>query len=363
MFRALRERDPGYDGVFVAAIRTTGVFCRPTCTARSPNPENVEYFGSSSEAVRAGYRPCKRCNPLDNGEARPRWLEQLERALDEDPTRRVTDNDLRTMGLDPVRVRRHFKRHYGTTFHAFHRARRMGLAAAKLQSRADGRANRRGDLGRGDTIDTIAYAHGYESTSGFRGAFTALFGKPPGQAGRCACLWARWLETPLGEMIAVAGDDGLCLLDFIDRPGLEREVVDVRKHLGAVIVPGESRYLEVLASELDRYFTGELTEFTVPLVQPGSRFQRAVWAALGEIPYGSNSSYAELARRIGRPHAHRAVGRANGDNRIAIVVPCHRILRSDGSLGGYGGGTWRKRRLLEIEAQGTPASDVRDGQR
>ena len=158
-----------------------------------------------------------------------------------------------------------------------------------------------------------------------------------------------WLRTPLGPMIAVASDAGVALLEFVDRRALERELNDLRRHFGTAIVPGSNEHLERLKTEMKEYFAGSLKDFTVALDLPATPFQRDVWARLREIPFGRTQSYGEMARRVGRPGASRAVGSANGQNRVAIVVPCHRVVRADGSLSGYGGGVWRKQRLIDHE--------------
>jgi AraC family transcriptional regulator of adaptative response/methylated-DNA-[protein]-cysteine methyltransferase len=335
MYDALLRRDPAYDGIFVVAVRTTGIFCRPTCPARKPQARNVEFFSSHREALRAGYRPCKRCRPLDNGGAPPEWVERLRQRVDRAPTERVTDRDLRAMAIDPARARRYFKRNYGMTFHAYHRARRMGLALAEVR--------------RGRDLTGVGYGHGFESPSAFRKAFARVFGRTPGASRDLACLRARWVDTPLGAMIAVASREGLALLEFTDRRGLESQIASLRRRLRCAIVPGRAEPLAMIADELGRYFAGTLTKFAVPLDLRGTPFQEQVWRRLLEIPFGGTLSYGRLADDIGRPGASRAVGRANGDNRLAIVVPCHRVVRTDGSLCGYGGGLWRKKWLLDHE--------------
>jgi AraC family transcriptional regulator of adaptative response/methylated-DNA-[protein]-cysteine methyltransferase len=335
MYDALLRRDSGYDGIFVVGVRTTGIFCRPTCTAKKPQARNVEYFATVREALLAGYRPCKRCRPLDNGGCPPAWVERLLQRVDRAPTARVTDTDLRAMSIDPTRARRYFKQHYGMTFHAYHRARRMGLALSEVR--------------RGRDLTGVGYRHGFDSTSGFRYAFARVFGQPPGRSRGLPCRSARWLDTPLGAMVAVAGAEGLSLLEFVDRRGLEAQIASLRKRLGCAIVPGPAEPLDAIADELSRYFAGTLTRFTVPLEMPGTPFQVSVWHRLMKIPFGDTLSYGQLAEELGRRGAQRAVGRANGDNRLAIVVPCHRVVRTDGSLCGYGGGLWRKKWLLEHE--------------
>ncbi len=190
---------------------------------------------------------------------------------------------------------------------------------------------------------------------------TRLLSQPPGQAEQqaddLACLKARWLDTPLGGMLAIATEAGLCLLEFVDRCALETEIGDLRRIFNAAIAPGASDHLDETESQLGLYFKGKLKgkrkdqqqAFTVPLDTPGSDFQRAVWQQLTRIPLGETVSYAKMADDVDRPGAQRAVGRANGQNRVAIIIPCHRVIRADGNPGGYAGGLWRKQWLLHHE--------------
>jgi AraC family transcriptional regulator of adaptative response/methylated-DNA-[protein]-cysteine methyltransferase len=335
MWRAFTERDEGYDGVFFTGVRTTGIFCRPGCPARKPHRENVEFFATASEALYSGYRPCRRCRPVQPQGQAPEWLGGLLEILESEPSRRLRDADLRGEGLDPARVRRWFKKHHGMTFQAYQRARRLGRAL--------------GQLSLGDDIVTTAYRNGYESLSGFNDAVQKLAGESPGRARSGTVVRLTRIPTPLGPMLAGATDDALCLLEFADRRMLETQLRRVRDRLDAVLVPGETEVTRHAALELVRYFDGRLTGFTVPLSIRGTSFQQEVWEELRTIPYGHTRSYGEQARRIGRPEAVRAVARANGDNRIAIMIPCHRVIGADGKLTGYGGGLWRKKRLLELE--------------
>jgi AraC family transcriptional regulator of adaptative response/methylated-DNA-[protein]-cysteine methyltransferase len=151
-------------------------------------------------------------------------------------------------------------------------------------------------------------------------------------------------------VVAGATDEGVCLLEFCDRRMLETQLRRLSRHMDAVYLPGGHPLLDAVARELEAYFGGTLERFSIPLQLPGTPFQRGVWDALREIPYGTTTSYGALARSLGRPAAVRAVARANGDNRVAIVVPCHRVVGADGALTGYGGGLWRKRKLLALEA-------------
>jgi AraC family transcriptional regulator, regulatory protein of adaptative response / methylated-DNA-[protein]-cysteine methyltransferase len=335
MYRALVERDQSFEGLFYACVRTTGIFCRPTCHARKPKPENVEFAPTIQEALHRGYRPCQLCEPMSAGTGAPNWLAPLLDEIRQHPDLRLRDHDLRVRGLDPVQVRRVFKRSFGMTFQAYQRACRLGTAMKSLHDGAP-------------TLDAGMDA-GFESDSGFREAFARVFGDTPGRARETALLTASWIETPLGPMLAIAGDQGLELLEFVDRRALETELRELRRTLKGAIVPGDHPILQRTADQLREYFAGTLKTFDLPLTRRGSEFQLAAWHALCEIPYGETRSYSDMARRVGSPGAVRAIGRVNGQNRLAVVVPCHRVIRADGSLCGYGGGRWRKQWLLDHE--------------
>jgi len=178
-----------------------------------------------------------------------------------------------------------------------------------------------------------------------------VFGTAPSQAGDVTCLLALWIDTPLGAMLALASHEGLHLLEFVDRRGLEREIATLQRRLRCSMVPGNNSHLERLTTELRDYFRRSM-RFTVPIVMMGSEFERSVWRLLQTIPAGTTRSYAQLAKTLHRPNATRAVGRANGKNCLALVIPCHRVIRADGNLCGYGGGIWRKHWLLDHERQG-----------
>jgi AraC family transcriptional regulator of adaptative response/methylated-DNA-[protein]-cysteine methyltransferase len=339
MYRALSRRDAAYEGVFFTGVKTTGIFCRPTCKAKRPRAENVEFFPTVTEALHGGYRPCRLCRPMDGTKPVPSLVEKLRRAAEAAPDGRVTDKDLAAMGVEPTTARRQFKAYHGMTFHAYQRARRMGLALRDVKA--------------GKPVIETQLARGYESTSGFREAFARVFGAPPRGAKDATCLVARRMETPLGTMLALADDQGLRLLEYVDRRGLERELAVLRRRLKCVIVPGNHAVLDETAKQLADYFAGRRLTFDVKLAPVGSEFQRRVWAELGRIPVGRTRSYAEMAARVGLVNGHRAVARANGSNMLALVIPCHRVIRSDGDLCGYAGGIWRKQRLLEHERKFT----------
>ena len=343
MYRALVNRDTTFEGVFFAGVRTTGIFCRPTCPAKKPKAENVEYFASSAEALYAGYRPCSRCRPLDRDKQAPELVRRLCEAVEQSPGQRISDSDLRSMGIDPSTARRQFRRYYGLTFQAYSRARRMGLALHEIRG--------------GESVIGAQLDHGFESASGFWEAFKQLFGAPPSRAEGVNCLYARWIDTPLGAMVALGGEDGIHLLEFVDRRGLENDILKIRKRAKCFIVPGNNSHLDQIGEEVKKYFSGSAMRFTVPVVTAGSSFEQAVWKLLQTIPPGRTWSYAQLAQKLGKPGASRAVGRANGRNCLAIVIPCHRVIRADGELCGYGGGIWRKKWLLEYERQTTERND------
>jgi AraC family transcriptional regulator of adaptative response/methylated-DNA-[protein]-cysteine methyltransferase len=335
MYRALVNRDSTFEGLFFVGVRTTGIFCRPTCTAKKPARQNVDFFATSNEALDSGYRPCLRCCPMDPNQRPPNLIERLRTEIERAPGGRLTDKELAALAIDPSTARRQFKRHFGMTFQAYHRARRMGLALSEVR--------------KGSRVDEARNGSGFESHSGFREAFTKIFGEPPTNAKTRAPLFAQRIDTPLGAMIAVADDEGLRLLEFIDRRATERELSILRKRLRTNVVPGEHRYLAATRQQLTDYFSGRNLDFDVPLAPVGSDFQLRAWKILRSISVAETRSYSWMAKRLGDENARRAVGRANGTNMICIIIPCHRVIRADGTLCGYGGGLWRKKWLLDHE--------------
>ena len=335
MIEAFFQRDASYDGVFYTGVRTTGIFCRPTCSARKPLRKNLAFFAAAEEALSAGFRPCLRCRPLEQGGEAPEWLRPLIEAVEADPARRWTDQDVRRHGLSPSRVRRWFKETHGMTFHAYSRARRLGAALGRVQE--------------GEGVSRAAFEVGYDSLSGFQEAFRRYFGDPPTAVGDATVAHVARLSTPLGPMLAATTDDHVHLVEFIDRRGLQAQIRRVGHRSNLVFAPGATELSQELEHQLGDYFTGRRREFDLRLRPAGSDFQESVWHALRAIPYGETRSYADIAESVGRPAAVRAVGTANGANALAVIIPCHRVVRTDGSLSGYGGGVWRKRRLLELE--------------
>ncbi|MGH1364300.1 MAG: bifunctional transcriptional activator/DNA repair enzyme AdaA [Calditrichia bacterium] len=334
-YKALVERDSQYVGIFYVAVKTTGIFCIATCSARKPLLKNVEFYTSSKEPLQEGFRPCKVCKPTENTHQPPEEILMLIRMLNEDQSLKLSDANLRDMGYTPETVRRWFNKHYGMTFQTYQRMLRINQAYVQLKG--------------GAAVTASAFDSGYESLSGFGYAFKTLTGLSPENAAQKAVLNLTRIPTPLGAMFACASDKGLCLLEFTDREVLQKELRDLCKRLKAIILQGENDHLRQLRTELDEYFSGSRKQFTVALDMPGTDFQQEVWEALLKVPFGETSTYGKQARRIGRDKAVRAVGTANGCNRISIVVPCHRIIGSDGRLTGYGGGLPRKQWLLEHE--------------
>jgi len=335
MQKAYQRRDASYDGIFILGVRSTGIFCRPSCSSRKPKPENVEFFRTPREALFAGFRPCKRCKPMMAVGSAPPWVERLLAEVERDPAQRLNDGSIRKLGIEPARARRYFQKTFGMTFHTYCRGRRLGAALQEIRN--------------GARLDDVALGHGFESHSGFRDAFSRTFGTPPGKARTTDSIVFTWIESPLGAMIAGATPTALVLLEFTDRRMLATQIATLYRLFKRPIVPGENAVLRQLKQELSEYFERKRKHFSVPLDFPGSEFQREVWDSLRKIPYGATVSYEQLAKSIGRKTAQRAVGHTNGLNRLAIVIPCHRVITKGGKLGGYGGGVWRKQALLELE--------------
>lgn len=365
-YQALLAKDAEYDGLFYVGVKTTGVFCRPTCPARKPKFENCEFYPDAQSALLASYRPCLRCQPLSHPNQASPLVQQLVAAVEANPEKRWTDADFDALSVDAATARRQFQKRFGMSFVEYARARRMGLAMKQIRD--------------GNSVIDAQLAAGYDSGSGFRDAFSRIMGGAPvqakarGKAGRTNAdergnqgslfasesplaiplatpLKASWLDTRLGPMLAVVDDAALHLLEFVDRRGLEREIERLRARRKQAIVPGETAITAQIAAELAQYFAGERVRFETPLALLGSPFQQTVWAALQAIPVGETRSYSDVAQALGNPTAVRAVAQANGANQLALVIPCHRVIEANGELGGYGGGLSRKQWLLAHERQ------------
>lgn len=335
MYKASCDKNPEFEGVFWMGVKTTGIFCRPTCTARKPKFENVEFFTNTKDAMLKGYRPCKVCKPLENPDQTPVEIQKLLNELSENPALKFKDYDLVKRGLEPATVRRWFQKHHGMTFQAFQRMHKLNSAFKKLSS--------------GENVAETAFNSGYESLSGFNESFKNIFGVSPINSKHEKVVDLKRIETPLGTMIACADENGICMLEFSDLKALPTELKEISKHFNANIIQGENSHFRTLESELAEYFEGERKDFTVPLSLVGTEFQKNVWEVLRKIPYGTTRSYLEQAQILGNPQAVRAVANANGLNKISIIIPCHRVIGKNGKLTGYGGGIWRKQKLLELE--------------
>lgn len=333
-YDALLEKNPEYEGLFFVGVKTTGVFCRPTCPARKPKFENCEFYETAQAALLASFRPCQRCRPLSNPNQVSPIVQMLVEAVENNPEKRWKDQDFRELSIDASTARRQFKKRFGMTFVEYARARRMGLAMKHIRA--------------GNSVIDAQLSTGYESSSGFRDAFSRIMGAAPTQISH-SILKAAWLDTKLGPMIVIADDEGLYLLEFVDRRGLEREVERLRIKLKVAIIPGENAIIKKIERELTHYFEGKSWVFETPLHLIGSPFQKSVWEALLKIAPGEMRSYLDIAKAINKPTACRAVAGANGANQLAIVIPCHRVINSNGDLGGYGGGISRKQWMLNHE--------------
>lgn len=335
MYNALIKKDSSFDGLFFVAVKTTGIFCRPTCTAKKPKKENVEFFNTSKDAILHGYRPCKVCSPLENPGSMPEYIKKLIKEINDNPGIKLKDWDLRKRRLEANKIRRWFKKNLNMTFHSYQRMMRLNNAFTKIQS--------------GEKVTSVAFDSGYESLSGFNDSFKTIVGNAPTKSQSKQVINIIRIETPIGPMYAAATEKGICMFDFTDRRMLETEFKELTKYLNAVILPGENKHFDLLKKEIGEYFDGKRKTFSVPLDTPGTEFQKSVWEVLKKIPYGKTISYKTQATSLGKPEAVRAVANANGHNRIAIIIPCHRVIGEDGTLTGYGGGMWRKKWLLDLE--------------
>ena len=334
-YQAILSKDSRYEGQFITAVKTTGIFCRPVCTARKPKFENVEFFENPTQAMANGYRPCKVCRPLEAVNHQPDEINQVLELISRSPNNKLTDANLKSMGFEPNTIRRWFKKNHGVTFQAYQR--KLVLKKAHHAITA------------GKSISNTAFDAGYESLSGFSDSFRRTLKVSPSQAAEATILHICELNSPLGMMTAAATDEGICLLEFSDRPGLEEYIEKLSHQLLSIPMPGSNEHLEQLKQELSEYFQGARKEFHLNLFFNGTDFQKTVWRALQNIPYGKTCTYTDQANSIKNPEAVRAVAAANGQNRIAIVIPCHRVIGKNGSLTGYAGGITRKRWLLDHE--------------
>jgi AraC family transcriptional regulator, regulatory protein of adaptative response / methylated-DNA-[protein]-cysteine methyltransferase len=334
-YQALIDRASDYTGIFFVGVKTTGVFCIATCRARKPKRENVEFYTDFVDALTAGYRPCKICRPTENVHSAPPSVAQAIALVRVNPKIRIPDWQLQQQGISPALVRRWFIKHYGMTFQAYQRMLRVNTAFQELKG--------------GKLVTDAAFDSGYDSLSGFNYAYKKIMGETPNNCADANVILINRFTTPLGPMFVCATNQGVCLLEFVDRRMLETEFKDLQRLLNAHIIVGENDHTRQAEHEIGEYFSGQRRKFDVALHTPGSAFQQSVWMVLKTVSYGRTSSYQAQAEQLGNTKAVRAVATANGANRIAIIIPCHRVIGKDGSLTGYGGGLERKRWLIDHE--------------
>jgi AraC family transcriptional regulator, regulatory protein of adaptative response / methylated-DNA-[protein]-cysteine methyltransferase len=341
MWRAVVARDPRQDGAFWYGVTSTGVFCRPSCASRRARRENVRFFESTAAAITAGFRPCKRCTPLAAQDAVAARIEAVARYLDahaEDPL------PLATLAararLSPAHFQRRFKALIGVSPKAY----QDGVRLARLKA-----GLRRG----GAVLDAIVGA-GFSSTSRVYGEAARNLGMTPsayraGGAGEAIAYACR--PTALGQLMMAATDRGVCFAQFgPSEPALKRELgAEFPKAVLAPSTLANSRELDAWIRAFEAHVAGSAPRPDVPLDLRGTAFQIKVWRFLLRIGEGEVLSYGEVAAGIGAPKAVRAAASACAANRIAVLVPCHRVLRGDGALGGYRWGTERKRALIDAE--------------
>jgi AraC family transcriptional regulator of adaptative response/methylated-DNA-[protein]-cysteine methyltransferase len=334
-YEAVGNPSGEFEGLFITAVKTTGIFCRPSCRARKPKQENVTFYDSVEQAMANGFRPCKLCKPLEKKDETPDYIKSLIKELHQDPYLRIKDEDLKTRNLQPSHIRRWFKKHHNMTFQSYQRMLRINAAFNSIQ--------------KGESITNSAFDSGFESLSGFNDSYKSIFGDSASKAEQQNIINIVRFSSPLGPMFACASLKGVCLMDFTDRKILEEEFKDICKRLDAVILPGFNKHLDQVQKEIGEYFAGARKQFTVALDTPSTEFREKVWNGLRDIPYAQTRSYKQQAEHLGNPKAVRAVAAANGQNRVNIIIPCHRVIGSDGSLTGYGGGLHRKKWLLDFE--------------
>jgi AraC family transcriptional regulator of adaptative response/methylated-DNA-[protein]-cysteine methyltransferase len=347
LYGAFCRKDLSFDGVVFVAVRTTGIFCRPECPAPAPLSRNVEFFRSAEEALAAGYRPCKRCKPLESPQAGSVVVAELLKRLAEEPPSRWSSARPIELGINPVTARRHFERRFGMSFLKYARGERLAQAHATVE--------------RGGQVLSAQLDAGFESSSGFREAFAREFHNPPSKARISVLLRADWIDTPLGVMIALTDDRVVHLLEFVNRKQIGQQITRYRRAVNAALLPGETTASRQLRHELDAYFGEKTLKFKCPIAETGTPFQLRVWTALRQIEPGATQSYGAIAKRIGAPRAVRAVANANAMNRCAIIIPCHRVIGADGNLTGYAGGLPRKQWLLDHEKRIAGCNDLFSG--
>lgn len=329
---AFSARNRAFDGMFVGAVKTTGIYCKPSCPARHPLPQNVEYFADGEGARAAGYRACLRCRPDEVGRDREAVAKAVQ-LIEAQESLPVLETLAAQVGYAPHHFHRLFKRDIGVTPVAYARALRAKRTEAMLDE--------------ADTVTGAIYDAGFESPSRFYAEAGNRLGMTPSawrNGGAGVKIRYAIVDTILGEMLLAATEKGICRLSFDEDAAALR-----RRFPKALIEEGGAAMAELV--------TGAIAAIEMPATMPdlpldvaGTAFQQAVWQELRRIPPGETRSYAQIATAVGKPGAVRATGSANGANNVAVLIPCHRVIRSDGTLGGYAYGLDRKSELLRREA-------------
>jgi AraC family transcriptional regulator of adaptative response/methylated-DNA-[protein]-cysteine methyltransferase len=340
-WQAVISRDKNYDGQFVVAVISTGIYCRPSCPSRQPKHENVRFFDTPAEARSAGFRPCKRCLPDQSRlmEQNLEVVEQICTVLSQPNPEIPTLAELgRQFNLSPYHLQRTFKRMVGVTP-------RQYAAAQRLHRFKNG-------LKTGQPVTDALYEAGYPSISSVYGENSDQLGMSPGRyqsGGKSMSMIYTVTPCALGWLLVAATEKGICAVRLGDSPG-ELKTGLLLEFPAARINQDEAEFSQWVSMLVD-FLKGDQPNLDLPLDIQATAFQHQVWQALREIPYGSTRSYSEIAASIGRLSAARAVANACADNPAALVIPCHRVVRKDGNLGGYRWGIERKRKLLEQEAK------------
>lgn len=330
MFDALSSQNSEYNGRFWYGVKSTGIFCKPGCPARQPNRENVEFFASTTNALAAGYRPCKRCHPLHSNNT-PETVKNILAQVEQNLFYDWSNGEIQEYGIEPDHLKRWFKKNHKVTFSNYLQMRRLDKLLGQLKYKAS------------------SVASNESSSHTFQETIAKILNQPAGKSSDTTNIYLNRIPTPLGLMLAGTGDEGLYLLEFIDRSRHEKQLHKIAAHNDCTFVPGSNEIMDKVVKQVDQYFNGTRKKFSIPIIYSGTDFQQNVWQALQTIPYGHTRAYQEQAEQIGDTKAVRAVAGANGKNRISIIIPCHRVIGKDGTLTGYGGGLWRKKYLLNLE--------------
>jgi AraC family transcriptional regulator of adaptative response/methylated-DNA-[protein]-cysteine methyltransferase len=338
-WQAVKRRDPAFDGQFVFAVRTTGIYCRPSCASRPAKRENVTFFESAAKAEQAGYRACKRCRPDKLGEPDPqvRAVSQACAQIEQAEEAPKLADLAAGVGLSPYHFHRVFKAITGVTPKAYAAERRARRAADRLRM--------------AETVTEAIYDAGFNSSSRFYESTDARLGMTPGavrRGGAGAVIRFAVGEASLGAVLVAATDKGVCAILLGDDP--EALLRDLQDRFPKAELQGGEAEFERMVARVVGLVEAPGQRLDLPLDIRGTAFQQKVWAALTAIPAGKTATYTEIARAIGQPRAVRAVAQACGANPLAIAIPCHRVVRSDGDLSGYRWGVERKRKLINREA-------------